>query len=181
VLLNTLRRVAQLNDSVLSTVEQGPDVGRSENDDSAASEAEARIIEGDTRSLRAFSVPRSETSGFNAFLDGIQRAQVKLYYGPVPIVYGYGAAVIRARADRRMSTHPHGLLDEREALFLPFRLVSPSELEPFGLTRDRWSTRVRPTSSRCRSSRRRSTRARVRLWSAGANQSSARLPPAGSP
>ena len=136
MLLNTLRRVAQLNDSVLSAVEHGPDVARSENDDADASEAEARIIEGDMRSLRAFTVPRSETSGFNAFLDGIQRAHVKLYYGPVPIVYGYGAAVIRARTDRRMNKHPHGLLDEREALFLPFRLVAPSELEPFGLTRD---------------------------------------------
>ena len=136
MLLNALRRVAQLNDSVLSAVEHGPDVGRADNDDADASEVEARIIEGEPRSLRAFPVTAAESSGFSAFLDGIQRARVKLNIGPVPIVYGYGAAVIRARSDRRMGTHPLGLLDEREALFLPFRLVAPAELEPFGLTRD---------------------------------------------
>ena len=136
MLLNVLRRAAQLSDSSLSAVEDSPDIGHFERADGAAAEVEARIIEGGTKGLRAISVTPATTSGFNAFLDGIQRAQVRLHYGPIPIVYGYGAAVIRARTERRMLAHARALLEEREALFLPFRLIAPSELEPFGLPRD---------------------------------------------
>ncbi len=136
MLLNALRRAAQLSDTSLSAVDDSSDIGRFERADGAAAEVEARIVEGDPRSLTAHSVALSHSSGFSAFLDGIQTARVRLYYGPIPIIYGYGAAVIRARADRRMVAHSLALLDEREALFLPYRLVAPSELEPFGLPRD---------------------------------------------
>lgn len=136
MLLNQLRRAAQAHDGLLRSVEHGLDVGYQDRDEGHAPEAEARIIEDQAAGLRAFEVEPAPDSGFGAFLDGIQRARVKLYHGPIPIVYGYGAAVVRKRAERRMTAHPAGLLEEQEALFFPFRMIAPELLERFGFGRD---------------------------------------------
>ena len=127
MLLNTLRRLAQQNPNLLSQVEHGLDVGYYDREDTHLAEAEARIIEGDADRLQALPV-LPLPSRFSSFLDGIQRAEVKAYHGPIPIVYGYGAAVVRNRVDRQMQKHPRDLLLEREAVFFPFRLLDPRDL-----------------------------------------------------
>jgi hypothetical protein len=97
-------------------------------------EADARVIEGSE--LSAIDVGTAESSAFDAFLDGIQRADVRLYHGSVPIVYAYGAAVIRERDDRRMRTmclQGAELMVEREALFFPSEYVPRAHLHDIGL------------------------------------------------
>ncbi len=135
MLLSALRRAAHEQRSLITVVDHALDVGYVDRQDTAAPEVEARIIEGDGSELRAIPVTAAESSGFTSFLDGIQRAEVRLYHGPVPIVYAYGAAVVRARSDRRL-VHVDGLLDEREAVFFPFRLLDPAELSAVGIARE---------------------------------------------
>lgn len=130
MLLNSLRRLARQNPAVVSPVEQGIELGSTEPAEGPA-EVEARMIEGDRlQALPVSAVP----SRFTAFLNAIQRAEVKAYYGAVPLVYGYAAAAVRARADRTMRAHPRDLLVEREAIFVPFRHLHPAELATAGLT-----------------------------------------------
>ena len=131
MLLNRLRRLAQQNPAEVSTVEHGLDVGYAEREDGAPS-AEARIVEGASDRLEAVDVS-PVTSRFSAFLNGIQRAEVKAYYGAIPLVYAYSAATVRQRAERTMRAHPSKLLAEEEAIFVPFRLLHPSVLESAGL------------------------------------------------
>ena len=92
-------------------------------------ESEARIVEGSE--LRAIDVGAAQPSLFTAFLDGIQRAEVKLYHNNVPIVYAFGAAVIRERKERKMETMRRGdveYLVEREALFFPSQHIPRAEI-----------------------------------------------------
>jgi hypothetical protein len=130
VLLSTLRRAAQEHAGIVSPVEHGVDIAAVDRADFAAAEVEARIVEGHEQ-LRAIPVQRATSSGFTAFLDGIQRAEVKLYHGPVPLVYAYGAAVVRKRDQRRVMGP--GLLQEHEAVFFPFRLLDPAQVGALGV------------------------------------------------
>lgn len=124
--------MARQNPGVLDPVEHGLDVGHYDREDTHLAEVEARIVEGPPDRLQAFPV-QAAPSGFTCFLDGIQRAEVKAYYGPIPVVYGYGAAVVRHRDQRMMQTHARDLLTEREAIFFPFRLLDPEDLVAQGL------------------------------------------------
>jgi hypothetical protein len=133
VLLSTLRRLAHEQNSRVTAVEVGLD-GNFDRDDTQVGEVEALIVEGAGQALEAISVQPAPASGFSAFLDGIQRAEVRLYHGPIPIVYAYGAATVRSRVERRLVSHAANLLDEREAVFFPFRLLDPLELTALGLT-----------------------------------------------
>jgi hypothetical protein len=135
VLLTRLRQIAQQNPDVASVVEHGYDAGFFEREHAGLTEGAARVLEGSIGCLQAISV-QPAASGFTSFLDGIQRAGVKLYHGLVPIVLAYGAAVVRSRVDRRMRTKTATLLREREAVFFPFRLLDPAALVAAGLALD---------------------------------------------
>ena len=99
-----LRRLARGADSPFHLAVAGPEPTPLEGFGEALGVAEAEIVEGGADRLAAHSVGAPSASAFTAFLDGIQRSAVALYHGPVPIVYAYAAAVIRARSERRMTT-----------------------------------------------------------------------------
>lgn len=87
------------------------------------------------RVLSARAVPGDPEPGFTGFLDGVQRSHVADYAGPVPIVAGWVAAVIRIRVDRRMVTWSDGHRQEAR-LYAPTRMLPPStraDLEAAGL------------------------------------------------
>jgi hypothetical protein len=139
VLLARLRRLGREPESGFAYVEAAPESGSLRMDDPGLSEADAHVIEDD--SLRAHNVGTARESAFTSFLDGMQRADVRLYHGPVPIVYAYGAAVVRSRADRVLHTHSGAtagplaarMHEEREALFFPYRYVAPDALHAAGV------------------------------------------------
>ena len=94
---------------------------------------ECTLVEGAT--LAAIPVGDEPVVAFEAFLDGTQRSHVVDYAGTVPIVAGRTAAVIRRRADRRMTTWDNGHLAEAR-LYAPLRLLGPSmrrDIEAAGL------------------------------------------------
>jgi phage FluMu gp28-like protein len=119
VLLTNVRKEARSPHSHFRAVEGTVAHSFFESDSDVYKEADARVVEGAT--LRAINVGAASPSAFTAFLDGIQRADVKLYHDTVPIVYAYGAAVIRERVERVMRTHS---VSEREALFFPSQHLS---------------------------------------------------------
>lgn len=130
MLLNELIRVAREHHELFSPVTGGADVGWYDGNDANHDAIEARVIEDTT--LRAHRV-QAAPSRFNAFLDGIQRAAIRFYAGPVPIAYAWGAAVVRGRIDGRMGAWREPLLAEREALFFPERILPRSRLDDAGL------------------------------------------------
>lgn len=130
MLLNELIRVAREHHAVFSSVTGGADVGWYDGNDAIHDAIEARVIEDTT--LRAHRV-QPAPSRLNAFLDGIQRAAVRYYAGPVPVAYAWGAAVVRGRFNGRMSAWREPLLAEREALFFPHRLLPRERLDDVGL------------------------------------------------
>jgi len=143
VLMARLRRLAREADSPFHLAVAGPEPTPLEGFGEALGVAEAEIVEGGADRLAAHSVGAPSASAFTAFLDGIQRSAVALYHGPVPIVYAYAAAVIRARSERRITTLTaadggDGLstryLEEREAVFFPFRYVSPDQIRAAGVS-----------------------------------------------
>ena len=74
------------------------------------------------KTVRAHGIAGEPVVRFTAFLDGTQSSRVAQYVGGVPIVHGTVAAVIRARADRRMSTWQSPLV--RRRLYAPLALLS---------------------------------------------------------
>jgi hypothetical protein len=130
VLLTTLRNAAHEHADIVRAVERAQ-TSLFERTSGGMNAVAARIIEHDR--LRAIPVSLAAASGFQAFLDGIQHAQVRLYSGPIPIVYGYGAAAVRARRAQRMTLHAPDLLAEREAVFFPFRLLDPLTVSRWGI------------------------------------------------
>lgn len=83
--------------------------------------AGAEAIEGGAIAPRA--VDGDPIPGFHGFLDGTQRSEVARYVGPIPIVHGTLAAVVRERRDRRLSTWQR---EVRRELFAPRKLL-PAE------------------------------------------------------
>ena len=130
MLLNAIRKLKHQAGSGFTLVE-GPVSGAFfDGDAESLSECDADVVEGSR--LAALPVGPPEDSGFTDFLDGIQRAEVKLYHETVPIIYAYGAATIRQRRDRQMWTFRTDGADwliEREALFYPSRFVAADVLE----------------------------------------------------
>ena len=133
MLLNAIRKLKHDVANEFTFVE-GPVSGAYlDGDAESLSECDADVVEGSV--LRAIPVASATDSGFSNFLDGIQRAEVKLYHNTVPIVYAYGAATIRRRVDRQMRTLRTDGADwliEREALFYPSKYVTASDLAPTG-------------------------------------------------
>ena len=100
--------------------------------------ADAEVVEGPPR-LGSRTIGGPAASAFAAFLDGVQRATTLGFLDHVPLVYAHGAAVIRGRRGRAMETlrGPRGPYHlEREALFVPARLVDPAALSALGLAPD---------------------------------------------
>ena len=129
MLLTTIRKQVRSADSPFTSVEGSVAASYFSTEVDALKEADARVIEG--TALQAITVAAAHESAFTAFLDGIQRAEVKLYYRSVPIVYAFAAAVIRARVNRKMQTLRRAgreQLVEREALFFPSQHASPNEV-----------------------------------------------------
>jgi hypothetical protein len=58
-----------------------------------------------------------KTSQFRYFLDGIERKKILFYYKSIPCIYGYVAAAVLGRTDKKM--HSIGLEKPYEALYLP--------------------------------------------------------------
>lgn len=136
MLLNAIRKL-KFDAPAGFTLVEGPVSGAYfDGDADSLSECEADVVEGNT--LEAIPVNGTAESEFCDFLDGIQRAEVKLYHATVPIVYAYAAAAIRRRADRQMRTLRTDGADwliEREALFYPSRYVDADQLGHMGATR----------------------------------------------
>ncbi|MGQ0814945.1 MAG: hypothetical protein ACT4O1_10830 [Gemmatimonadota bacterium] len=133
MLLTTIRKELRSRDSRFTTVEGTIAGGYFDADYETLNEAEAIIVEGDR--LEAIDVGAAEASEFTAFLDGIQRAEIKFCHDAVPIVYAYGAAVVRQRANRQMRTLRQAgeeLLIERHALFFPSEHVPRQSMPVFG-------------------------------------------------
>ncbi|MFQ3679043.1 MAG: hypothetical protein SNJ60_00830 [Pseudanabaenaceae cyanobacterium] len=66
--------------------------------------------------LRAIAVgPRDLSGELGFFLDGIQRSWLLYYQEGAPVYFGYGAAVIRQRGDRRLQTWRY---QDHEALYV---------------------------------------------------------------
>lgn len=81
--------------------------------------ARAALLEG--AMLHARPVPARGIEPFAAFLDGIQRSRVVHYLpGGTPVVHGTVAAIVRMRANRRLSTWRHRIA---RRLFMPRSLV----------------------------------------------------------
>lgn len=78
------------------------------------------LVEGSQ--LRAIAVGEPHTVGFDAFLDGVQRSHVVDYAGPIPIVAGRSAAVVRVRVNRRMTTWSDGHVSQ-SSLYAPIALM----------------------------------------------------------
>ncbi len=137
MLLNAIRKLRHDGDSGFTLIE-GPVSGAYfDGDAESLSEVEADVVEGGE--LHAILVQPAPQSQFSDFLDGIQRAEVKLHHATVPIVYGYAAATIRRRTERQMRTLRTDGADwliEREALFYPSRYVDVHQLREVGAAAD---------------------------------------------
>lgn len=131
MLLTRLRRLAREPHAGFSTAGATPE-GIFGSDPDALGEAEATVVEHGGGPLRRIAVPRPAHSGFTSFQDGIQRSSVRLYHGPVPIVYAFAAVVVRTRGTRGDGHLRTLYRDEREALFFPHPLVPPEAFEATG-------------------------------------------------
>ena len=83
-------------------------------------ENSAVILEGDSNSLSLidFYCSDQDHSGFNYFLDGIERKRVLFYHNFIPVTYGYMSAAIIKRENKIMSSAE--FMDTKEFLYLPF-------------------------------------------------------------
>ncbi len=71
--------------------------------------------------LRARAVPGVPTPGFAAFLDGTQESELLAWRDAAPIVMGHVGAVVRVRAERRLSTWRQPRLER--AIYAPWSLT----------------------------------------------------------
>jgi hypothetical protein len=130
VLLTTIRKQLTATNTRFTAVEGTASAVYFDSDAEVMRDAEARVIEG--AALRAIDVSAGQMTEFTAFLDGIQRAGILANHDQsVPILYSYGAAVIRERDQRRMRTlrrGPEQFLSERWAVFFPSQHVAAEEL-----------------------------------------------------
>jgi hypothetical protein len=78
----------------------------------------ARIVEGTVLQTKEVII-KTKNSGFAYFLDGIERKRLLFNYNFIPVTYGYVAAVIMKRTDKKM--HSIGLEDFSEKLYLPYK------------------------------------------------------------
>src|ERR1035437_1575164 len=85
----------------------------------------AVVIEEKDNKLKTKKVKiNCENSGFSYFLDGIERKRIVFNYNFIPVTYGYVAAVIMKRTDKKM--HSIDLIKEVENIYLPYKENSDS-------------------------------------------------------
>jgi len=89
-----------LRDAGLGAAAQGAPLEVRTSSDEPPRLESATPIEGTTVSVRALEEP--PTVGFVAFLDGIQRSQVRAHHAGIPVVHGAVAAAVRIRASRKL-------------------------------------------------------------------------------
>ena len=77
--------------------------------------------------LRARPVPGAPIAAIRAFLDGTQRSEVLGWIGSFPLVYGTSGAVVRERAERRLTTWGAPLVQHR--IYAPLAYVPREALE----------------------------------------------------
>lgn len=82
------------------------------------------LIEGDSMRAHGVRGEPATVGRFRAFLDGTQTSRVAQYIAGIPVVHGTVAAVIRARADRRMRTWRQPLISR--SLYAPMSLLPAS-------------------------------------------------------
>ena len=96
--------------------------------------AEARRADADLegRGIDAVPVGDPKPGRFTYFMDGMQRPRGPIYLNsPIPIVYGYAAAVIRTRGgDKRMRKHAHVCSDP---FYFSYELRDPADLQRAGV------------------------------------------------
>ena len=80
--------------------------------------------------MQARAVPGAPVAGIAAFLDGIQRSEVRAHVQGVPLVHGAVAASVRRRAARRLSAWMPPL--RSHALYAPVALLAPSLVAALG-------------------------------------------------
>jgi len=83
-------------------VHVSPRAGVREDEQAVLAAAEPRLVDADLegRSIDAVAVGEPKPGRFAFFMDGMQRLRGPIYISsPVPIMYGYVAAVVRLRAD----------------------------------------------------------------------------------
>jgi hypothetical protein len=108
----------------------------SPNDDALAATAEYKTVKSDLegRALDGVPVGDAETGRIRYFCDGIQRPCGPIYIdSPVPILYGYTAAAIRARGDDRKMHIVGGAHAVDESLYMPHRLFDDGGLRRAGI------------------------------------------------
>lgn len=79
--------------------------------------------------LRARPVQGVPVPAIRAFLDGTQRSQVIGWLGAFPLVYGTSAAVVRARAERRLTTWDAPLVQHRVYVPLAYVLAHVARID----------------------------------------------------
>ena len=89
----------------------------------------AELVEGDK--LCAIPVGAPGGSGFTHFLDGIQRTHLPCYWSVAPALYGYTAAVVRARGSDRKMTKWRTY--DNESIYYPFVYRDPADLGNRGI------------------------------------------------
>ncbi|NLN75751.1 MAG: hypothetical protein GX139_05535 [Armatimonadetes bacterium] len=101
--------------------------------DAEATQADRDLFEDEKVCAHQVGVPTA--GGFTCFMDGMQRPRGPIYINsPVPILYGYIAAVIRTRgSDKKMRTLP-GFHVVDEALYLPKKIAQQHGIEISGVT-----------------------------------------------
>ena len=116
--IKVLRGGSSFDDAVFAPMPEVPKFNKS------------KIIEG--TELECKKVPiNSENSGFSYFLDGIERKRVLFNYNFMPVTYGYVAAVIMKRTDKKM--HSINFENKQENLYLPYREFEDSPANYFNL------------------------------------------------
>jgi hypothetical protein len=130
VLLTTIRKQLTSSNKRFTAVEGSASAVYFDSDSEVVRDSEAHVVEG--TGVRAIDVPAGDTTQLTAFLDGIQRAGILANHDQsVPILYAFGAAVIRERHERRMRTLVRGdyqFLSERWAVFFPSQHVPAEEM-----------------------------------------------------
>lgn len=80
----------------------------------------AIVIEESDGKLKVKNVKiTTKNSSFSYFLDGIERKRIVFNYNFIPVTYGYVAAVIMKRTDKKM--HSIDMTEKSENIYLPYK------------------------------------------------------------
>jgi hypothetical protein len=117
---DAVRILAHRVPGVATVTHMAPTLERLEGGHEAPRVIDAQVVENATV---ARPVPGSPTPAFTGFLDGIQESRVVMHSRGVPIVWGRISAVIRRRADRRLTTWERPIVECR--IYAPLSVIDP--------------------------------------------------------